>query len=147
MLGAAALAAALVGPAAACTISVGTSGTLALSTDGSVLGSEVPGGSSATVFTLLPLLSGVTVDVDAPTLAQAPGGYNAGSQTLEVAYTAEVPGLVNVKTQPYTTGATSFPTGLLGAVTLTITLNNRIINPGGFQTGSYGTQTVVTCRP
>ena len=137
----------LAGPTAACSIAVGTSGQLRLSGDGTTLGSEVSGTTPATVTTVLPLLSGVHVDVSAPTLSQSPGGYNSASQTLQVAYTAAVLGLLTVRTQAYTSGATSFPTGLLGAVTLTITLNNRILNTSGFQTGTYGTQTVVTCRP
>jgi hypothetical protein len=145
---AAALAAPLtIVPALGCGIAVGISGQLKLSSDAQTLGSEVGVATPATVTTLLGLLEGATIDVAAPTVTQSPSGYNAGQQQVQVAYTAAVLGLLTVKNQGYTSSATSFPTGVLGAVTLTITVNNRIINPASFAAGTYQTRTLVTCRP
>lgn len=134
-------------PALACTISLQSNGALRNSADNLTLGSQVNGSTPATLTTLLPLLSGVTIDVGAPTLVQAPGGYNASGQNLQVAYTASVIGLIQLADQGYTSSPTSFPTGLLGAVTVTMVLHNRLTNPSGFAPGTYTTRTLVTCHP
>ena len=133
-------------PAFACTINLPTAGTLRNSMDNTVLGSQVNGSTPATVTMLLPLLQGVTIQVGAPSVAQSPGGYNATSETREVAYTAAVIGLIQLANQPYTTTTTSFPVTGLGAVTVTMTLHNRVTNPNGFAAGSYTTRTIVTCH-
>lgn len=134
--------------ASACTLSVTSNGALGMAIGNyTQLGSQLGTGSGATLTTLLPLLSGVTIDVGAPTVVQQPAGYSFGTSTPEVAYNASVLGLLTVKTQAYTTGATSFPTGLLGAVTVTIVLQNRVTNTAGFPPGHYRTRTVVTCHP
>lgn len=135
-------------PALACTLSITGNGALGMAIGNyTQLGSQLGTGSSATLTTLLPLLSGVTIDVGAPTLVQQPAGYSFGTSTPEVAYNASVLGLLTVKNQGYTTGSTSFPTGLLGAVTVTIVLQNRVTNSAGFPPGHYRTRTVVTCHP
>lgn len=135
-------------PALACTLSITGNGALGMAIGNyTQLGSQLGTGSSATLTTLLPLLSGVTIDVGAPTLVQQPAGYSFGTSTPEVAYNASVLGLLTVKNQGYTTGPTSFPTGLLGAVTVTIVLQNRVTNSAGFPPGHYRTRTVVTCHP
>jgi len=135
-------------PALACTLSITNNGALGMAVGNNTqLGSQLGTGGAATLTTLLPLLSGVTIDVGAPTLVQQPAGYSFGTSTPEVAYNAAVLGLIQIKNQAYTTGATSFPTGLLGAVTVTIVMHNRVTNTAGFPAGHYRTRTVVTCHP
>lgn len=136
-------------PGYACSIALTTGGTLRPSSDNRTLGSEVNGTTPATLTSILGLLDGtVSVDVSAPTRIQTPGGYNASAETLEVAYVApSVLGLFGGATQGYTSSATTFRAGLLGALTFTITLHNRILNPNGFAPGIYTTRTVVTCHP
>jgi hypothetical protein len=134
-------------PALACSINLPASGTLRNSMSNTVLGSQVNGNTPATVTMVLPLLSGVSVTVNAPTIAQSPSGYNPALETREVAYTAAVIGLIQLANQGYTTTTTNFSTGLLGAVTLTMTMHNRVNNPNGFAPGTYTTRTVVTCHP
>jgi len=148
ILSALALASVLAGaPAAACTLTITTGGALDLSDDHTQLGSQIKTGHAATLTTILPLLSGVTVDVDAPTVYTAPAGYNYSTSTTEAAYTASVIGVVTLKTQPYTTSSSSFQTGVLGAVTVTIVMHNRITNTSGFPSGSYKSRTIITCHP
>jgi hypothetical protein len=135
-------------PALACTLTLTGSGDLGMTLGNNTqLGSQLGNGSAATLTTLLPLVGGITIDVGAPTLVQQPAGYSFGTSTVEVAYTAGVLNLVPIKTQSYTTGATSFPTGLLGAVTFSMVLQNRVTNTAGFPAGHYRTRTVVTCHP
>ena len=135
------------GPAVACTLSVGTVGELRVGQDNTILGSDVGVSTPATLTAILPLLSGVTVDVDTPSLVQQPSGYSFGSSSTQVAYDASVLGVVQVASQPYTSSPTSFSTGVLGAVTLTIVMHNRVINSAGFPSGTYGKRTLVTCHP
>ncbi|WP_156384459.1 MULTISPECIES: hypothetical protein [unclassified Devosia] len=135
-------------PALACTLSITNNGALGMAVGNNTqLGSQLGTGSAATLTTILPLLSGVTIDIGAPTLVQQPAGYSFGTSTPEVAYTAGVLNLVPIKTQPYTASASSFPTGLLGIVTVTIVMQNRVTNTAGFPAGHYRTRTVVTCHP
>lgn len=134
-------------PVLACSINLPVSGALRNSMSNTVLGSQVNGNTPATVTMVLPLLSGVSVTVDAPTMAQSPAGYSSALETREVAYTAAVIGLIQLANQGYTTTTTNFSTGLLGAVTLTMTVHNRVNNPNGFAPGTYTTRTVVTCHP
>lgn len=134
-------------PALACTLNLQTAGALRNSMDNTVLGSQVNGNTPATVTILLSLLEGPTVTVDPPTLVASPGGYNAGLETRQVAYTVSALGLFPGASQDYTTSTTSFSTGVLGLVSLTMTLHNRVNNANGFAPGTYTTRTVVTCHP
>lgn len=137
-------------PALACTLTVQTPGTLRASNDNTMLGSEVNGTTPGTMTSLLTLLDGTaTIEVAAPTRIQTPSGYNAGAETLQVAYNAaSVLGLFPGASQSYTSATTSFQaTGVLAGLSITITLNNRILNPNGFAPGTYATRTVVTCHP
>lgn len=134
-------------PALACTLNVSSSGMLRNSLDNTILGSQVNGNTPATMTILLSLLEGPTITVDPPTVIQSPGGYNAGLETREVSYSAASLGLFPGANQAYTTSSTSFSTGVLGAVTLTMTLHNRVNNANGFAPGTYTTRTVVTCHP
>jgi hypothetical protein len=123
-----------------CSLSINTPGVLALSTDGTTLGSQEAGGASAVVAIVA--LGTNTVTVAPPTLSSSPAGYDAGSGEAEVAY-AGLSGLSGVSgvSQAYTTSSTSFPVSALA----TIAVNNRVVNSAGFAPGNYTTQTVLTC--
>lgn len=115
-------------------------------TDPTTLASDIGVPTPATLTTM-PLLSGVTVNVGVPALVCPPIGYNYGTSTTQVAYDASVLGVVQLEDQPFTSSPTSFSTGVLGALTVTIVMHNRVINTSGFPAGTYGTRTVVTCHP
>ena len=134
-------------PALACSLALQTPGSLRNSANNLTLGSQVNGSTPATVTTVLQLFQGVTIDIGAPTRVQSPGGYNASGESLQVAYTAAVIGLIQLANQAYTSSPTSFSTGVLGIATVTISMHNRITNPNGFAPGAYTTRTVVTCHP
>lgn len=129
------------GQASACTLALGTNGTLALSSDGTRFGSG-EGGVAAT-FTVLNLLSpAATVTVSPPTLVTSPSGFNAGSAQLQVAYSGA--GLLSSVSQGYTSSQTGFAVAANLALT-TLTVNNRIVSSSGFASGTYQTRTVITC--
>lgn len=134
-------------PATACTLTLTTAGALDLADDKIHLGSAYHDGRAAVLTTILPALSGVTIEVGAPTVFQAPAGYSYGSSAVEVAYTASVIGVIQIRSQGYTSSATSFPTGLLSGLTATLVMDNRITNTAGFPSGPYKTRTIVTCHP
>jgi hypothetical protein len=139
------------GGATACSLSIGTSGTLKVNSnvDPTLMASTVGTPTPATMTTVLSGGQGVTFDVAAPTVFTAPAGYNYGTSTQQVAYTAAVLGLLTVKDQPYTSSATSFSTGILSlaSLTVTVTMNNKVVNTSGFPSGTYATRTVITCHP
>lgn len=126
--------------ATVCSLSLNTNGTLALSDDGTELGSEEGGGSAASVLVLS--IGSNSIDVDAPIRVSAdPAGYNSASEVLEVKYSGA--GGLSAVSQDYTSADTDFAVSNI-AVSL-LTLHNRITNPNGFAAGNYTTRTVVTC--
>jgi hypothetical protein len=137
-------------PALACSLTLQSPGFLRASDDNTVLGSEVKGTTPATLTTLLTLLDGTaTIEIAPPTRVQTPPGYNASAEILQVAYqSGAILGLFPGASHPYTSAATSFQaTGILAGLSITIQLNNRILNSNGFAPGTYTTRTVVTCHP
>lgn len=142
-LAAASLLATLVtGPAEAgiCTLVVLNSGTLGLSPTATILGSQEGGGAAAQMT--IASVGSSTVTVGAPTLTQAPGGYNQSAQILEVSYAGS--DVLSSVVHAYGNSSSSFGVpNLLSAVVLTV--NNRIRNAAGFASGTYTTRTVVTC--
>ena len=135
-------------PVLACSITLQTPGSLRASIDNTTLGSEVNGTTPATLTSVLSILDGtVSIDVSAPTRIQSPASYNAAAEVVQVAYDAPAVLGFGGASQGYTSSTTSFQAGLLGAVTFSITLHNRITNPNGFAPGIYTTRTVVTCHP
>lgn len=123
-----------------CTLLVLTSGTLALSPDGTRLGSEEPGGLSATMT--VGSIGASTLTVAAPTVIQSPAGHNGGSDLVEVAYQGT--GLLGSANQSYTSAQTAVAVpNIVSAVPVTI--DNRVTNAAGFTAGTYQTRTVVTC--
>lgn len=125
-----------------CALALGTPGLLAISTDGSKLGSQEPGGLPALVTILS--VGNATVTVDPPTRTSAPTAlvaYVATGEVVEVAYQG-LSGLSGI-TRAYTTSQTSFAANTLPLTVLQV--NNRITNNLGFPAGTYTTKTVVTC--
>ena len=123
-----------------CSLQLSSAGTLAMSQDGTTLGSEEGSGQPAHLTILS--TGSHTINVTAPSLVTSPAGYDPTSQSLEVAYQGAT--LLSGISQPYTSSPTSFPVATIALSTLT--LNNRIVNAKGFAAGSYATQTVVTCN-
>lgn len=70
---------ALATPAWSCTLNIpGGNGHLGtVQGNATQIGSQLGTGTSATLTTLLPLLSGVTIDVGAPVLVDSPPGYSS----------------------------------------------------------------------
>lgn len=137
-----ALAACLAGPAPACSLTLKTAGTLALSADGTRLESTAPGGVAAT-FTVLNLSLGAATVTVTPQWVSYPAGFGIGSASLAVAYSGT--GLLGSVAQAYTTGQTQFEVPGLLSLAVVMTLNNRITRAAGFAAGTYQTRTVVTC--
>jgi hypothetical protein len=139
-------------PALACGISIPSSGSLRINqlSNPTVLGSEVSGSTPATVTMILPILSGIVVDVERPVVTAYPAGYNLATSNPQVAYNASILGLLNIRDQTYTTATTQVSAGGLGnlvPLTVTLTLHNRVINTSGFPGGAYTTRTTITCHP
>ncbi len=120
-----------------CTLTLTTPGTLKLSADGTTLGSEQSGGVPA-VLSIISVGTN-TVTVAAPTLTSSPGGYDPTGQQLEVSYSG-LSGLSGVN-QSFTPDSSNFPVSVVAA----LQVHNHVINTHGFATGTYTTQTVVTC--
>ena len=126
-------------PALACSLSINNGGVMALSMDGSLLGSEQPGGVSAALA--VSSLVSATVEIGAPDLVEVPGGYNGNADVVQVRYIGAA-GLSGVL-QDYTDQTTSFSIGLLPASVLS--MDARVYTPNGFEAGTYRLRTVVTC--
>ena len=88
-----------------CSVALTTPGVLALSSDGTIFGSEELGGLPAAVTILA--VGAYTVTVAAPTRTDAPGGYDATGESIEVAYNG-IAGLGAIS-QAYTSSLTTFP--------------------------------------
>lgn len=122
-----------------CSLALTTPGTLALSTDGTTLGSEELGGIPAAVAILS--IGSYTVTVNAPTRTASPAAYSTSGEAIQVSYLGL--GALSLVSQGYTASNTTFSIGSLPLSVLT--MNNRIVNPNGFAAGTYTTRTVVTC--
>jgi hypothetical protein len=139
----AAVLATAVSPVLGCTLSLGTAGTLALSSDGTRLESSVAGGVAAT-FTVVNLSLGTaTVTVSPPQLVAYPAGFGVGSASLAVAYSGS--GVLGSVNQGYTGSTTQFSVPGLLSLAVLMNVDNRISNTAGFAAGTYQTRTVVTC--
>jgi len=116
-------------------------GTLALSSDHTILGSDQTGG--VPVSLTVGSIGANTITVGAPTLTDSPPGYSTSGQSLEIGYVGA--GLLSLVNKPMGTGGGSFSAGLLGLTGSTILINARVINPNGFKLGDYQITSVVTC--
>jgi len=117
----------------ACTLTV-TDGTLALSADAKLLGSEESGGSMAR---LLMSASGTPpkVQFDAPGLTLSPSRFLADA--VEISYKS-----TNGHDQAYTAALTSVQeTSLIDE----FEVNARVLHDAGFPAGDYQVVTVATC--
>lgn len=125
-----------------CDVSLATPGVLKLSAaDVHVLTSE-EGTASLLVVTNLSNLFGTTVTISSPRLDTYPGGFAAGTVTVEENYAASWL-LGSSSNATYTSGSRSF--GVPVAAVVTLTLNNRVTTPGGFKQGGYSTKTTISC--
>lgn len=132
-------------PASACAVGGATQGGLGLNAHGDVLSSEntLSGG----LVSVLTVTNGLfdpaySVFVSAPTVVPPPGAEDGA--TALVAYTAAGVGVA--KTQPMTADATSFAAPA-AAVAVVVTLQSRILGPGGFAAGTWQSKVTVTCAP
>ncbi|HWV01030.1 MAG TPA: hypothetical protein VN109_07690 [Devosia sp.] len=117
-----------------CTLAVPTPGIMALSTDGTILGSDQTLGVPATVTVLS--LGGNTLTLSAPTLTSHPPGY-AGGETVQMKFSGLASQPSYVSTQQ---------TIALGLIPLTdLIVNMQVVNANGFVQGDYTAKTVLTC--
>ena len=116
-------------------------GTLALSADHLILGSDQTGG--VPVSLTIGSTGANTITVGAPTLTQSPVGYVTTGQSLEIGYVGV--GLLSVVNKAMGTGGGSFSAGILGLTGSTILINARVSNSNGFKLGDYQLTSVVTC--
>lgn len=123
-----------------CTLALSLPGTLAMSIDGTKMGSDEPGGIPATVAILS--VGSNTVSVGAPTRTGSPGAYSPTGESVWVSYVGL--GGLSLINHPYDTATSTFGINTLPLSVLSI--NTRILNAGhGFDAGTYTTRTVVTC--
>jgi len=125
-----------------CSVGVSTPGVMTLSAgDAHELTSEA-GAASLLIVTNLSGLLGTTVTISNPRLDTWPGGFAAGSATVEETYSATwALGLSSNST--FSASPRSFGVPLAAVVTLV--LNNRVTAPGGFKQGGYTTKTTISC--
>ncbi len=118
-----------------CTLALGTTGNLAMSTTGLQIGSENAGGVAATM-TLIAVGGLPDIHFAAPTLTASPSGWS-GSHTDSIRYTS-----LRGANQSYTSSAT---TVTAGGLTDTFTVHGKVDASAGFAAGNYTLTTVVTC--
>lgn len=116
-----------------CTLAVPTPGTMTLSSDGKMLGSDQALGVPATVTVLS--LGSNTVTLAAPTLTDSPPGYGGG-ETVQMSYSG-------LASHAYTTAQQTISLGILPLTSLIIEM--QVINASGFVQGTYKAKTVLTC--
>lgn len=121
-----------------CILTVGTSGTLGISTSsGTEMGTEQTGGLAASL-TVLATAGAPTISFTAPTMSAKPSAYT-GTPTVSLRYTS--PGGAN---QAYTTAASQYTSS--NPLGDTISLHAKAQDTGGFAAGTYRLQTTATCQ-
>ena len=125
-----------------CSVGVSTPGTLALSSSDTHLLTSEAGTASLLIVTNLSGILGTTVTISNPRLDTWPGGFAAGSVTVEETYSANW-ALGSSSNSTFSASPRSFSVPLAAVVTLV--LNNRVTAPGGFKQGSYSTKTTISC--
>jgi hypothetical protein len=123
-----------------CSLALSTPGILALSSDGTKLGSDQIGGLGAIV--LVVSIGSNTITVGTPAWTSQPSGYANSGEQMQVSYSG-ASGLSSIN-QGWGTTSTSFTVGMLVSATA-LTVHNRITNAAGFAQGTYQTKTVLTC--
>ena len=115
---------------------VPTAGVLAISANGTTLGSEETGGAAASLA-VTSTGGAATVSFTAPTLAAEPAGYT-GTPTVSLKYSS-----TGGAAQAYTSDASDYTsTNPLSDV---VTLHARAVDSGGFVAGTYRVATTATC--
>ncbi|MEP7241333.1 MAG: hypothetical protein ABI697_10650 [Devosia sp.] len=135
-------------PALACALALDVGGVLRASPGGDRVGSDEANGRAATFIVSNALLAGdFRITVARPVIVDAPAGFDRSAPTY-VSYTAS--GLLSsYGSGGYVDHQTSFDvTGLLSALSVIMTLNNRFTSgASGIFPGHYATTTTVTCAP
>lgn len=118
-----------------CVLTLDTSGRLAASSDGTTLGSEISGGSAATMA-VVAIGAAPRITFSAPTLS-GPSGWGGGA-TTQIRYTSS-----RGTPQAYTSASsTQTLSGLLDL----FTVNARVQSANGFDGGSYTVTSIATCQ-
>lgn len=117
-----------------CTLTLTTNGSLAVSMQGSTLGSQEPNGSAA-VMAVVALGLRPTLSFTTPQLS---GPGNAGTSVTSMAFST-----LSGVNSGYTTGPAVVQ---LGALIDTVTINAKVVNVLGFRSGSYAITSTVTCQ-
>ncbi|MEM7498604.1 MAG: hypothetical protein AAF371_11505 [Pseudomonadota bacterium] len=124
-----------------CSLTVNSNGTLDVSADGGILGSEEGAGSAATIEVVS--FGANTLTVGAPNVTNAPGAYDNSGEVVEVRYVG-AGGLAAVN-QAYTSTSSNNSIGATSSSSVSIFA--RINNANSFPTGNYTVRTTVTCSP
>ena len=125
----------------ACTVAVGTPGLLALSADGTQLGSDLGVASVMTISNIN--LLGSTITLSNPRLDGS--SPNLPGAIVEEAYSATWLLGLGQSSGGYTSSGHSFTVPGVANLVVTIVLNNRVTSAGGFMQGNYQTRTTVDC--
>ncbi|QYU69390.1 hypothetical protein J4558_04390 [Leptolyngbya sp. 15MV] len=118
-----------------CIVSIPTNGTMALSSDGTRLGSEE--GVTGAPATLTVVAAGLrpTLNFSTPALS---GPVGLDGATTEYAYNSLGAG----SSQPYTSGTSSASSNLID----NFTIHSRVLSPNGFPSGTYTVTVTATCQ-
>lgn len=122
---------------ASCILTLSKTGTLAMNTGGTELGSEQIGGASA-VLGVAATGGAPTVLFTAPTMSVSPSGY-AGTPTVSMKYSS-----VGGASQAYTSGASQYKSA--NPLADTVTIDAKAVDSSGFVAGTYRVQTTATCQ-
>lgn len=118
-----------------CVLTLSTPGVLAAAPSGTMLASTEAGGVSA-IMTVVATGTRPTIQFSVPQ-ATGPVGWT-GTPTSAIAYTS-----LSGANQSFTSSASS---ATANALLDTFTINGRIINASGFESGTYGLATTATCQ-
>lgn len=118
-----------------CVLSLPTNGALALSTDGTRLGSQDGVGGLPATLTIVAAGSAPTLNFSIPTLT-GPAGLNGA--TTAYAFTS----LGSGASQAYTSSTSSATSNLVD----TFNIHSRVTSASGFPSGNYTVTVTVTCQ-
>jgi hypothetical protein len=117
-----------------CVLTVPTPGLMALSSDGTRLGSEEGLGGAPATLSVVAAGAAPTLSFAVPSLS-GPGGTDGA--VTEIAYTA-----LSGENQPYTASASSADAARID----TFTIDGRVSSEDGFTAGTYAVTVTVTCQ-
>ena len=118
-----------------CVLSLPTNGALALSTDGTQLGSQEGVGGAPASLTIVAAGAAPTLNFSSPTLT-GPAGLSGA--TTAYAFTSTGSGA----NQAYTTGPSTATSSLVDS----FSINSRVTSASGFPSGNYTVAVTITCQ-